>query len=52
MDPRNKQAGRGQGRGGLHNQLGKLDEKRKKTLKLATWNKRGANQELKKKRNE
>ena len=40
-------------RGGeQHIHTGNLDTKRKRTLKLATWNKGGANQELKKKRNE
>ena len=52
MDPRNKQAGRGRGGGGQPNHQGKPDENRKNTLKIASWNKGGANQELKKKRNE
>ena len=52
MDPKNKQTGGVRKGGGQHVNTGKLDDKRKKTLKLATWNKGGANQELKKKRNE
>ena len=52
MDPKNKPAG-GVRRGGeQHIHTENLDTKRKRTLKLATWNKGGANQELKKKRNE
>ena len=41
-----------QGQGKARNQTCQPKEKEKRTLKLATWNKGGANQELRKKRNE
>ena len=51
MDPKNNQAGKLQ-KGAGYQKTGETDDKRKKSLKHATWNKGGANQELKKKRNE